>query len=44
MGADIALQNIRGGVLRGSLRGNLIVGSAIVITESLWLMHEYGWR
>jgi len=43
VGTDIALRQIGRGALRGTLRGNVIIGTAIAITETAWLLHEQGW-
>ncbi len=43
VGTNLALVTIKDGALRGTLRGNLIVGTAIAITETAWLLHEHGW-
>lgn len=40
---ELALRTIRQGALRGTMRGNLIVGTAVVITETTWLLYEHGW-
>jgi predicted YcjX-like family ATPase len=31
------------GSLRGTVRGNLIVGTAIAVTDITWLLYEHGW-
>jgi hypothetical protein len=41
---DLALTRIWQGALRGTMRGNLIVGTAALITDTTWLLHEHGWR
>ena len=43
VGTDIALRQIGRGALRGTVRGNAIIGTAIAITETAWLLHEHGW-
>ena len=43
LGTDMALQQIGQGALRGTVRGNAIIGTAIAITETAWLLHEHGW-
>lgn len=43
VGTDLSLALIRQGALRGSLRGNAITGTAIVITETTWLLYENSW-
>jgi hypothetical protein len=41
--ADFMLQNISQGALRGTIRGNAIVGAALMITDVTWLLYEHGW-
>lgn len=43
IGTDTLLLTIRQGALRGTLRGNVIVGTAVTITEVTWLLYEHGW-
>jgi hypothetical protein len=43
LGTDAILLTIKNGALRGTLRGNLIVGTAVTITEVTWLLYEHGW-
>jgi hypothetical protein len=43
LGGDVALSKFGGGALRGTGRGNAIIGTAIAITETAWLLHEHGW-
>lgn len=43
VGTDSLLLTIRQGALRGTVRGNVIVGTAITITEVTWLLYEHGW-
>jgi hypothetical protein len=43
VGTDMVLRQIGGGTLRGTVRGNVIIGTAIAITETAWLLHEHGW-
>lgn len=40
--ADRSLTQIGQGALRGTARGNVIVGSAVSVTELAWLLREYG--
>jgi hypothetical protein len=44
VGTDAILMLVKQGALRGTLKGNVIVGTALTITEGLWLLHEHGWR
>ena len=44
VGADFLLQRIGQGALRGTIRGNVIVGTAMTITEVAWLLGEHGWQ
>jgi hypothetical protein len=44
VGADFLLKRISQGARRGTVRGNIIVGTAITITEAAWLLHEHGWH
>ena len=44
LGTDTLLQIVRQGALRGTVRGNVIVGTTITIIESVWLLHEHGWQ
>jgi hypothetical protein len=44
IGAEQLLATIAKGAIRGTLRGNAIVGTVLVVTETLWLLHEHGWR
>jgi len=41
---DAILMTVKQGALRGTLRGNAIVGTALTITEVTWLLYEHGWR
>lgn len=43
VGTDLALTTIGKGALRGTMRGNLIVGTAVLITETSWLLYEQRW-
>jgi hypothetical protein len=43
VGGDLALRHIGRGALRGTVRGNAIIGTALAITETAWLLHEHGW-
>jgi hypothetical protein len=43
VGTDALLLTIKQGALRGTLRGNVIVGAAVTITEVTWLLYEHGW-
>lgn len=40
--ADCALRYWYGGLFRGALRGNAIVGGSILLAETLYEVHEYG--
>ncbi|MCY2994997.1 MAG: hypothetical protein NTY19_45115 [Planctomycetota bacterium] len=42
-GTNVALMSVKQGALRGTVRGNVIVGTALTITEVTWLLHEHGW-
>jgi len=44
VGADALLATVKEGALRGTFRGNAIVGTALGITEVTWLMYEHGWQ
>lgn len=44
VGADQGLRFVYGGVLRGTLRGNVIVAVATSVGEIGWLLYEHGWR
>lgn len=44
VGTDKLLGSIGQGAFRGTARGNLIVGTAMAITETSWLLYEYGWQ
>lgn len=44
VGTDVLLGRTAEGSLRGGLRGNVIVGTAIFITETAWLLNEHGWE
>ncbi len=44
VGTEILLQNAWRGALRGGVRGNLIFGTAVTVTEAVWLLSEHGWR
>jgi hypothetical protein len=44
VGTDQALRWLGNGALRGTVRGNLIIGTALASTETVWLLHEHGWR
>ncbi len=44
IGTDQLLKRIGQGALRGGVRGNAIVGSALAVTEITWLLYENGWR
>ncbi len=44
VGTDAVLIAIKQGALRGTLKGNVIVGTALTITEVTWLLYEHGWR
>jgi len=44
IGTDVLLQQIKGGALRGTLRGNVITGAAMEIADITWLLYEHGWR
>jgi len=44
LGTDALLMLAKQGALRGTIKGNSIVGTALTITEGLWLLHEHGWR
>lgn len=39
---DQALKQWQGGIIRGSLRGNLITACAILMADTSWQMYEYG--
>ncbi len=41
-GADVLLKRFKDGSLRGTLRGNGIIGSAVGLAEAVWLIHEHG--
>jgi hypothetical protein len=41
--ANLLLQTIKRGALRGTLRGNLVTGAAIEIADITWLLYEHGW-
>lgn len=40
--ADQALKKWNGGLLRGTLRGNLITACVLLIVDTSWQAHEYG--
>jgi len=42
-GRLLVLSQIGRGALRGTGRGNAIIGTALAITETAWLLHEHGW-
>jgi len=42
--ADTLLGKVRQGALRGSVRGNVIVGTAMGVTEITWVLHDHGLR
>ncbi len=42
-GADAALKRLAQGSLRGTLRGNAIVGATLLFVETAWSAHEHGW-
>ena len=42
LGTDAILTSIKGGVLRGTFKGNLITGAAIFATETGFLLYENG--
>lgn len=42
-GANVVMKRLGKEALRGTARGNAIVGTAIAITETAWLLHEHGW-
>lgn len=44
IGTDQVLARVGQGALRGGFRGNVIVGAAITITQTIWLLHEHGWQ
>lgn len=44
VGTDTLLVTVKHGALRGTLRGNVIVGTALMITEVTWLLYEHGWQ
>ena len=44
VGTDQLLVRIGQGALRGGMRGNLFVGSALAVTEVAWLLYENGWQ
>jgi hypothetical protein len=44
VGTDLALMAVKEGALRGTIRGNVIVGTALTITEVTWLLYEHGWQ
>jgi len=44
IGTDALLLTIKQGALRGTVRGNVIVGTAVTITEVTWLLYEHGWH
>jgi hypothetical protein len=41
-GADLALKNWKGGILRGTLKGNMITACVVMMVETGWQVHEYG--
>lgn len=43
-GTHAILNQIKDGALRGTLKGHLLVGTALTITEGIWALHEHGWR
>ena len=43
IGTDQLLLQLRDGSLRGSAKGNVVVGTALAITETTFLLYEYGW-
>jgi hypothetical protein len=43
IGTDFLLKTIGQGAIRGTLRGNLITGTAIEITDIIWNLSEHGW-
>ena len=40
--ADQALKQWKGGLLRGSTRGNVITALSVLIVDTSWRVHEYG--
>jgi hypothetical protein len=40
--ADVGLRSFKDGALRGTLKGNMIVGCAILVAETIWLLYEHG--
>ena len=44
IGTEILLQQGWKGAMRGTVRGNLIVGAVVTITEVVWLLNEHGGR
>jgi hypothetical protein len=43
VGADLLLRDIFQGTLRGTIRGNAIIGTALTITDVTWLLYGHGW-
>lgn len=41
--ANRALLSIKDGALKNTVRGNLIVGTAISVADVTWLLYEHGW-
>jgi hypothetical protein len=41
---DYALRRLGKGALRGSLKGNVIVGSIVAVTQLVWLLGDNGWQ
>lgn len=42
-GADRLLKSFRGGALRGTANGTVVIGAAIALAQTTWLLYEYGW-
>ena len=42
VGADLALKQWRGGLLRGTIKGNVIMGCVVMMAETGWQVYEHG--
>lgn len=40
--ADQALRHLKGGILRGTMRGNVLVAALVLAADTSWSIYEYG--
>lgn len=44
IGSELFLQRLYAGAIRGTTNSNLLSATAVLLTETIWLVHEHGWQ